>query len=611
MSLYVRKFIALFIHLFRRILSQRGLIIRSLITLLIGLLMLWVSYQKNFDLRFKLRSTNQPSKNLALIEITPNDLIREYYNHAHFVQNDEFQSLPDSQYWNLHIWESFLEKLLKYEPKAISVTLFFGSNINPQPISPAIPEIFFNKKIIWAARKDQEGRILLPLFSDGYHRNIGLVKINADADGVTRRFESPYLQVPHMSASLASKQQLPTSSSLFNEAKYINFQGPANSYNKISFSQLMRGLISKEEIQNKIIIIGAADNEQHLFQTPLGPMSRAELIANITNNFINEQWIQHWPQSFYFVILLSTLLFSVYIINRYPHAMTFIFLTWFSFSYTAASLWIFDQFFVWIPLMAPLSQNVAAFIIFLSYQLTEKDYQNWKLEQEKVYLFKVEQMKDNFISLFSHDLKTPIAKIQAICDRLIAENPNLPITSDLQLLRVESQELHRYIQSILQVTRVESKDFKIRKDSYDINEMVKEAYDRLETIFASKGQKVELDLEPLFLIEIDGQLVREVIINLLENASKYSPPGSAIKVSTREDAEGVYFKVKDQGPGVDKKEIEKVFEKFYRGQDQMNKTKGSGLGLYLSKYFIELHGGKLNFKSDIGKGTEVSFYLPV
>lgn len=606
----MRSALALIIHIVRRIWQNRGLIVRTIITLMIGLFILWISNQLNFDLRFKLRSKNHPSQQIVVIEFTPNELVRGYYNHSYFSQSDEFQSLPDSQYWNMDIWQNFLEKLLKYEPKAIGVTLFFGNNITHPPTNGDIPEVFFDKKIIWAARKDQEGRILLPLFSHGYQRNIGIVRINPDSDGVTRRFESPYLQVPHMSSALASRQSLEIPE-LNNEAKYINFQGPSGSYKHIPLSKILSGQVEMSELEDKIVIIGAADNDQQIFQTPLGAMSRAEVMANITDNFINKQWIQRSTTSVYTFLLILILIFSIIIINRYPHSMTFIFLTWFSFSYAAASLWVFDQFYLWLPLMAPLIQNATAFIIFLSYKLTEKDNQNWKLEQEKVYLFKVEKMKDNFISLFSHDLKTPIAKIQAICDRLIAENPNLPIMTDLQMLRVESQELHRYIQSILQVTRVESRDFKIRKDSSDINEIIEEAYERLETVFTAKGQKVELDLEPLFLIEIDGQLVREVIINLLENASKYSPPGSLITVSSKEDEKGVCFKIKDQGPGLDEQEIEKVFEKFYRGKDQLNKTKGSGLGLYLSKYFIELHGGKLSFKSELGKGSEVSFYLPI
>ncbi|MCB0357481.1 MAG: CHASE2 domain-containing protein, partial [Bdellovibrionales bacterium] len=398
---------------------------------------------------------------------------------------------------------------------------------------------------------------------------------------------------------------------LLNEAKLINFQGPQGTYKRISFNKILNNQVDTKELKNKIIIVGTKQNEQHTFQTPLGPMTRSEVIANITDNFLNQQWIQKLPNYFNIFILIVVLVVGMYIIHNYPHSMTFIFLTWLSLTYSAFSLWIFDQFYLWIPLLAPIAQLIGAFVIFLSYQLTEKDYQNWKLEQEKIYLFKVEKMKDNFISLFSHDLKTPIAKIQAICDRLITDNPTNQLMSDLELLRRESQKLHKYIQSILQITRVESKDFKINKDSYDINEIIKEAFERLKVLFIAKGQKVELDLEPLFLIEIDGQLVREVIINLLENASKYSPAGSTIQVSSHEDENGVYFVVKDQGPGINKQEVEKVFEKFYRGKDQLNKTKGSGLGLYLAKYFIELHGGKLNFKSDLGKGSEVSFCLPV
>ena len=610
MRTFLRQSLAFFLLSCRRLWKNRGLILRSIIVLLIGYFFLWISLQQNFDLRFKLRNKNQASQEIVLVEITPADLLSWDQNPLHFLQIGEAQSFPDSQYWNMNVWQTFLEVLIEQNPKTVGVNLFFGNNLITPPMPEDIPAIFLSKKIVWSARMDQEGRVLFPIFSSGYQRNIGLVRITPDSDGVTRRFNSPYLQVPHMSSALASRESR-KSPELLNESRYINFQGPQDTYKRIPFNKILNNQIEPGSLKGKIVIIGTKENDQHIFQTPLGPMSRTEVIANITDNFVNQQWIHRLPILGNLVLLLFLLLLCIYIIHRYPHSMTFIFLTWLSFSYAALSLWIFDRFNLWLPLLSPIAQTVGAFVIFLSYQLSEKDYKNWKLEQEKVYLFKLEQMKDNFISLFSHDLKTPIAKIQAICDRLITDNPDNPLMPDLQLLRKESQELHRYIQSILQVTRVESRDFKIRKDSCDINEIINEAYERLEAIFTAKGQKVELDLEPLFLIEIDGQLVREVILNLLENASKYSPPGSMIKVSTKEDVEGVFFKVQDQGPGVGKQEMEKVFEKFYRGKDQLNKTKGSGLGLYLAKYFIELHGGSLNFKSELGKGTEVSFNLPV
>ena len=110
---------------------------------------------------------------------------------------------------------------------------------------------------------------------------------------------------------------------------------------------------------------------------------------------------------------------------------------------------------------------------------------------------------------------------------------------------------------------------------------------------------------------MDRILIHEVILNLIENAIKYTPQGGHIKVSSTEIDEQVVVVVEDSGDGIDKSEIVKVFDKFHRGKDHSMKTKGSGLGLYLVKYFIELHGGEVFLESERGKGTTVGFTLPI
>ena len=99
---------------------------------------------------------------------------------------------------------------------------------------------------------------------------------------------------------------------------------------------------------------------------------------------------------------------------------------------------------------------MVAYVIFISYQLSEKENQTWRLQQEKQLLSELDQLRNNFVSLISHDLKTPIAKIQAICDRLLSGPVVAEVRESLGNLRKESVELHRYIQSILQISRLES-----------------------------------------------------------------------------------------------------------------------------------------------------------
>lgn len=210
-------------------------------------------------------------------------------------------------------------------------------------------------------------------------------------------------------------------------------------------------------------------------------------------------------------------------------------------------------------------------------------------------------------------MKTPIAKIKAVTDRLLTEHTDLApeVRDSLKTIDRTNGELARFISDILKVTKMESMPLEVRKEVIDLNRLAEVAVQRLKFLSDEKGISVILDLEPLFSMEGDQQLVQEVITNLLENAIKYSSHDRTVIVRTREEDSRVLVAVIDEGEGIPADEIPRVTGKFYRGRSVGGKTKGSGLGLYLAKYFVELHAGKLDIKSELGKGTEVSFWLPL
>src|SRR5690606_10893124 len=127
----------------------------------------------------------------------------------------------------------------------------------------------------------------------------------------------------------------------------------------------------------------------------------------------------------------------------------------------------------------------------------------------------------------------------------------------------------------------------INREATDLNQLVESAYNQVLVLAEDKRQELTLHLEPLFLVEIDGVLIQEVILNLIENAIKYTPSGGKISISTDEVDDSVLFLVDDTGPGVAPEDQEKIFEKFFRGKAHQNATKGTGLGLFLVKYFVE------------------------
>jgi signal transduction histidine kinase len=313
----------------------------------------------------------------------------------------------------------------------------------------------------------------------------------------------------------------------------------------------------------------------------------------------------------YAIYLLILLAISTWIVHYYPHSVAVFLLLALVMVLVSLSVWIFDAFYIWVPISSAVIQTAVLFIVTLTYQVSYNEQKAWRLEQEQLYMREIEQLKGNFLSLISHDLKTPIAKIQAIVDRLLGGVYAEPIAKDLKSLKASSQELHRYIHSILQVSRVEARELKILKVATDPNELVKKAIEQIYPLAHEKSIFIESHLEPLFAIEVDAILVGEVILNLIDNAVKYTAAGGQIRVQTREIDEVIEFKVEDTGEGIPQEDLKHIWEKFYRAQNQVTNSKGTGLGLYLVKYFIELHGGNVFITSELGKGTTVGFHLPL
>jgi signal transduction histidine kinase len=253
-------------------------------------------------------------------------------------------------------------------------------------------------------------------------------------------------------------------------------------------------------------------------------------------------------------------------------------------------------------------------MLFLGFQSNMNEQRAWRLQKDHQSLLELEALKQNFVSLFSHDLKTPIAKIQATTERMLrsgAYDPNL--AKDIQILKQSGLELNRYIQSILQVSRVEAADFKVNYSPSDINMIVENVASDLNSLAEDKGISVSLNLEPMFSAEFDPVLIREVIQNLVENAIKYTQQGGFVEITTSEAEDNVIqFEVRDTGPGISEEDLKNVWRKFYRGDDESHgQNKGSGLGLYLVKFFVELHGGTVFVESELGSGTRIGFKIPI
>ena len=507
-----------------------------------------------------------------------------------------------------------LEKLLKYNPAAIGITFFFGDNISNTITDSTNLGVFHDPRVVWLSSVYQSDKALLPYFALNELQNYGNGDLIKDDDSKVRTFFTSHnSQITHMSLQLAkrllSNKLLPIDEqSTFK--KIINFRGDDKVFSSIRLSEVLSDQTPKSDIEGKIIIIGAETSDLNLYSTPVGNLNRSTIIAHVTDNMINSRWIKRLPNFVYGIELLLILIFSVFIISHYPQNVALVFIFIFIGIITTVSIWLFDTFYFWTPVFSPIIQLTSTWIIFVGYIINQIEKKNWHLAQESKNYSELEQLKNNFISLISHDLKTPIAKIQAIVDRLLTTEIPPHLNDDLKALRNSSNELHKYIQSILRVMRVESRDFKIHKDVTDINELIVSAILQLKPLAQEKNIIINTFLEPLFSIEVDITLIQEVLVNLIDNAIKYTPANGVVNIYSQEAENEIVVQIKDTGEGINPNEIENVFGKFVRGSNQDLKSKGTGLGLYLVKYFVELHGGKIKIESALKQGTTVTISLP-
>ncbi|MBK8870347.1 MAG: DUF4118 domain-containing protein [Elusimicrobia bacterium] len=218
-----------------------------------------------------------------------------------------------------------------------------------------------------------------------------------------------------------------------------------------------------------------------------------------------------------------------------------------------------------------------------------------------------ERLRSGLLSSVSHDFRTPLAAILGSAGALL-EREGLrsdgPVRELLENIQAESERLSRLVQNLLEATRLESGAVRIQKELYPLEEVVGSALERLEK--ALGGREVLVDIpEDLPPVPMDGTMVEQVFVNLLENAARHAPSGP-IEVSAKAEGGAVLIAVADRGPGLKEEDRERVFEKFYRGKA----SPGAGLGLAICRAVVNAHGGRIWAESRTGGGAAFRFTLP-
>lgn len=234
---------------------------------------------------------------------------------------------------------------------------------------------------------------------------------------------------------------------------------------------------------------------------------------------------------------------------------------------------------------------------------------------------RLERMRSEFVANVSHELKTPIASIKGFTETLLAGTVEDTETakSFLQIIYDESERLNRLILDILQLSEIESKRAPLFFSPIELGEFINRTLQMLDNEARRKEVRLEADVEENTYIEADEDRLRQVLINLLSNGIQYSPRGSIVKVeiqpltvSDEPELDKIRIRVSDSGMGIPKKDIPRIFERFYRvDKARSRRSGGTGLGLSIVKHIVELHQGTINIESEVGVGTSFIIDLPV
>jgi two-component system phosphate regulon sensor histidine kinase PhoR len=234
--------------------------------------------------------------------------------------------------------------------------------------------------------------------------------------------------------------------------------------------------------------------------------------------------------------------------------------------------------------------------------------------QDISYVREVDQMKTGFLSVAAHQLRTPLSTIRWFLELLI--DPSEGKLKKNQKMFAENaylslRKMVGLVNRLLAVTRLEGGRVPFKPEPTDLKALTKDILESLKQKLSERKLDISMDLPDLPAVALDPTLAREVFVNLIENAIRYTPDGGQISVTARDEGDRLSWSVADTGIGIPKAQQDKIFEKFYRAGNAIEYTsEGSGLGLYLAKFIVDAWGGKIGFTSEEGQGTTFRVTVP-
>jgi PAS domain S-box-containing protein len=238
------------------------------------------------------------------------------------------------------------------------------------------------------------------------------------------------------------------------------------------------------------------------------------------------------------------------------------------------------------------------------------------IELQNIKLKKLDRIKSDFLNVTSHELRTPMSAIKGYTQMVMKQTLG-DITEEqekaLNIVLRNTERLDHLIQDILDISRLESGTMKFIPEKTDIKNMLEETVETMQSSADLKHITITGEMEDMMPeLTIDQERVKQVIINIISNAIKFSPDGSIINIRAKKDKNNILFEIQDFGRGIPEDKQKKIFETFYQVDSGMDrKFGGAGLGLAISRGIVLTHGGQIWTNSIVGKGSTFYFTLPI
>lgn len=228
-------------------------------------------------------------------------------------------------------------------------------------------------------------------------------------------------------------------------------------------------------------------------------------------------------------------------------------------------------------------------------------------------LKKLEQVRKDFVANVSHELRTPITSIKGFSETLLdgAYKEEDTLLAFLEIMNKESNRIQMLVNELLELSKLEKHGFQLDVLPTKLNDLVKQAGELSSQKLEEKRMKLHIEASTEVIVLGDANRLMQVIVNLLFNAINYSPEGTTVTLALSETDKYGVLEVRDEGIGLAKEEIPRVFERFYRvDRARSRNSGGTGLGLAIVKHLIEIHHGKIQVESEVGVGTTMRVLLP-